>query len=150
MQPESPKTAVFQSVRKADNQIVTWYRRDGVDHLLPAVANEFGVETPLDMRVQWNETDFYAMALREGFTPKTGDRVYIDFEAYKSFLRVNDLKVIALDVTKPVFATGGPAFVYDGELRLDCYWQHYSEYKTGANIRTRFILKVCTEGGEAE
>jgi len=55
---ETPKIPFFQAIRKSDNRIVTWYRRDGVDHLLPHVTGDWG-ETPLDMRVQWNEQDFY-------------------------------------------------------------------------------------------
>ena len=60
MQPDKPNVLVLQAVRRSDHRIVSWYRRDGIDHLLPAVQDDTGQETPLDMRVQWNERDFFA------------------------------------------------------------------------------------------
>ena len=36
------------------------FHRDGIDHLLPAVQDDTGQETPIDMRIQWNERDFFA------------------------------------------------------------------------------------------
>lgn len=52
---------VYQAIRKHDNMVVSWYRVDGDDVLLPRGERlGEGFSYPLDRRVQWNEQEFWA------------------------------------------------------------------------------------------
>lgn len=57
----------YQAVRRCDGRVVSWLRdlTGDAPHLSPATRRIGGDYESLDMRVQWNESEFYAKCYPE-------------------------------------------------------------------------------------